>query len=152
MQPTGKQILNGRLHRLVLVDEDARAVLQLHAERHRHAQHLWLTFRLEQRHDRHRHAVLEAPVLGDDADLLAIGVRALAADLHPRRIHQLRLALRLTAAPCCGPARLAPPGRRLGGRLLGAARRPGTTTTAVSAAAVRLAASARPHGRADAFR
>ena len=43
---------------------------QLHAERHGDAQNLRLAFRLEQLHDRDRHAVLEAAVFGDDADLL----------------------------------------------------------------------------------
>ena len=72
---------------------------------------LRLAFRLEQLHDRDRHAVFEPAVLGDHANLLVVRVLALAADLHPRRIHQLRLlpaALRLC---CCGRLR-----RRCGGR------------------------------------
>ena len=64
---------------------------ELHAERNGDAQHLLTAFRLEQLHDSNRHAVFQPAVFSDDADLLVVGVGALAANLHPRRIHQLRL-------------------------------------------------------------
>src|SRR5450631_58356 len=82
--------LVGLLGRLILIDHHVGAVLQLHAERNRDAQHLGLAFRLEQLDDRDRHAVFQAAVLGNDADLLVVGFWALAAHLQPRRIHELR--------------------------------------------------------------
>ena len=46
--------------------------------------------RLDQLHDRDRHAVFQPAVFGGGADFLGARLVALAADLHPRRIHELR--------------------------------------------------------------
>src|SRR6478735_2184964 len=81
----------GGLRGLALIDEQTRTVRELHAQRNGHTQHLLAAFRLKELDDGDRHAVFQTAVLGDDADLLVVGVRSLAADLHPGRIHQLWL-------------------------------------------------------------
>src|SRR5262245_15133357 len=56
---------------LVLVDDDTRAELQLHAERQGDAQQLLgLAFRLDQHGGNHGHSGLDAGVLAGEADLL----------------------------------------------------------------------------------
>ena len=77
--------------RLLLVDDDAGAVLQLQRARQRDAEDLLrLAIRLDQRRGDDRHAGLGAGVLAGEADLLGVRVLALAAELGPRRIDQLR--------------------------------------------------------------
>src|SRR5262249_13368598 len=84
----------GAGRRLILVDDDAGAELQLHAERQRDAQQLLrLAFRLDQHSGDDRHAGLDARVLAGEADLLGAGLLALEAELRPRRIDELYLLL-----------------------------------------------------------
>ena len=153
----------GRLGRRILIDEQTRPVRKLHAERNGDAQYLRAAFRLEQLHDRDRHAVLETAILGDDADLLVVGVRSLAADFHPRRIHQLRLFGRrlagLAAPGCCGAAGcvqqapvFAPPPAVWGPASGCWASALDPIAIAAAKPAAKVAVSARPHGRADAIR
>src|SRR5882757_10028465 len=89
----------GALLRLVAVDDDARAMNELHAERQRHAQNLLrLAFRLDNHGGDHGLAGFDAAVLAGEANLLGAGILALEAEFRPWRIDQLDLlVLGLTA-------------------------------------------------------
>ena len=103
-------MLVGLLRGLLLVDEQPRAVRELHAKRNGDPQDLRLAFRLEQLDDGDRHSVFQTAVFGDDADLLVARVLSLAADFHPWRVHQLRLRRRPAAVPAAPAAQAAPVG------------------------------------------
>ena len=131
---------------------------ELHAKRNGDPQNLLAAFRLEQLNDGDRHSVFETAIFGDDADLLVARVLSLAADLHPWRIHQLRLVsgllLRLRRLQRLrGLRRL-----RLCGAAFGAALGCGCCAEAVFANSVAakvmtmVAVNARPHGRTDTIR
>ena len=99
-----------RGHRLVLVDDDAGAMDELHAERQGHAQDfLRLVLRLDQHGSHHRHTGFDAGILAGEADLLGVGLLALETELGPGRIDQLH---RLVAALALRRGLLSLRGRR----------------------------------------
>ena len=72
----------GRGHRLVLIDDHARAVNELHAERQRHAEDFFrLALRLDQDRGDHGLSQLDAGVLAGEADLLGVGFLPLRQNL-----------------------------------------------------------------------
>ena len=87
----------GRGHRLVLIDDDARAVDELHAQRQRDAQNfLLLALRLDDDRRDHRLSRLDTGILAGEADFLGVRIRCLTrlafeTELRPRRKHQLYL-------------------------------------------------------------
>src|SRR5262249_8283650 len=111
----------GRSHRLVLIDDQPRAMSELHAERQRDAQKLLVrALRLNEHCRGHRLARLDARILAREADFLSVGIPGLAGlalppELGPGREDQLHLLLAVLRLPLLAGLTLGSSLRGVGG-------------------------------------